>query len=272
MPTHGLQVPETIIQLDAARRFWEAVENYTHPRINRNVRMDLRASVESIRHKLNVIRCNAVLIQSLQEEDYAEFITPLFPAQARESSAEFQHLCKFKMQDQHEYRLVLTTLLENLSAAAFSLLDVCAHLLKELFNLPFLSSRGRPIKVSYKKALDETALQGYATLHNFLVKYRATPPRGTPAPTLVDWIDPLEKIRHQMTHRPITDILHTDSGGNLFTPMGNSFLINANFFHSRRAENIKDFTKRCYEGLEEFVIQLYEQLIIEVNNAGTVPV
>ena len=266
MTLPSLQDPQSIIQLDEARRFWEAVETYTDRKLDRNILRDLRASIESIRHKLNVIRYNAGLIQTLSEDDYAEFITPLF--QLPFSMAHYQDRCIFEMRNQLEFRLFMTLFLENLSAAAFSLQDVCAHLIKDLFAMSFPDPSG----ITYKNVTKQIDSLGYTTLHNVLMRYRVTTRSGTAAADQVDWIDPLEQIRHRMTHRPITDILRINSDGNLFIASGDPFLVHERFFVSGNAENLKTFAERCYLGLAEFVAELYEQLIIEVNNARTVPV
>lgn len=223
MSIPSLQDPQPIIQLDEARRFWETVEAYTDRKIDRNILRDLRASIESIRHKLNVIRYNVGLIQTLSEDDYAEFITPLF--QPRISMAHYQDRCIFDMRNQPEFRLFMTLFLENFSTAAFSLQDVCAHLLKDLFAITF----SNPSDITYKNAIQKIDSMGYTTLHSLLMRYRAASRSGNAAANQVDWIDPLEKIRHRMTHRPITDILRIDSDGNLFIPSGDTFLVHESF-------------------------------------------
>lgn len=267
MAVHDLNAPDTIVQLAAANDFWAAVDSVTDRRVDRNIRRDILASFKSLNHKLNAIRYNAALIQTLSEDDYADFIHPPHQGYASNSNVQFQHLCTLEMHNRYEYHFILTSLVENLSAAAFSLFDVSAHLLNDVFDLQI------PGKINYKKALQNSALQGYATLHDYLLRHCATPYSPmTPSPNLVNWVGPLEQVRHRMTHRQITDILRSDNDGNLTMPDNNRFLVNENFFPSSQAENLKTFAERCYVGLVEFVTKLYEQLIDKINNAGTVPV
>jgi hypothetical protein len=224
---------------------------------------------------LNVIRYNAGLIQTVSESDFYEFRTE---SSIKSSYAYYQDRCMFEMRNKHEYALFLTLFIENLSAASFSLFDVSAHLLKDIFDLPLPRQNidGRiTADISYKNALQENKLSnGFPALYNFLYRYRATSRSGNASPDQVSWIDPLETIRHHITHQPVTNIVKWEATGDLHTTENAvGFFINHDFFNNQpRGDELKMFAEKCFDGIEEFVDQLFQHLTVEVNNSGFVPI
>ena len=265
MKRYGLNAPLPIIYVESAKMFWQEVEQYTHERHDRDLRRNIRGTVESVRHKLNIVRYNAGLIQTLCENDYAAFKTPLFPDMHRVSKAVYQNRCTFEMHDQNEYRLFLTLFVENFSAASFSLFDVCGYLIRYMFHQPTHGTR-----INYWNSVD--LIQGYPAIYDFLCRYKTTYQNNIP-PNQVNWIDPLNELRNRMTHRPITDIFRENRSGSVYDPTMESFMLDGAIFgHQRQDEELKAFAKTCFEGLEDFVCQLYEHLVVEIQTAQTVPI
>lgn len=232
MALYGLGSNQTVIVPDQASAFLSTIEGKTADRVRKK---RIKDAVISIQHKLNVVRYNAGLIQTVSESDFYDFRTGMRDISIKSSYAHYQNRCMFEMCNKHEYALFLTLFIENLSAASFSLFDVSAYLLKEIFDLPLPkhSSDGRiTADVSYKNALQENKLSsGFPDLYNFLYRYRATSRTGNASPNQVSWINPLETIRHHITHQPITDIIKWEVTGDLYnTENAIGFFINRDFF------------------------------------------
>lgn len=265
MIRYGLDTPHPIIYVESAQDFWNEVKQHTHERHDRDLRRNIRATIESVRHKLNIVRYSAGLIQTLSEDDYAELMIPLFPGVTHISRAQYQNRCTFEMHNQNEYRLFLTLFVENFSAASFSLFDVCGYLIRYMFRQPTNGTR-----INYWNSID--LIQGYPSLHSFLCQYKTTY-QGVSPPNQVSWIDPLNELRNQLTHRPITDIFHENRSQTVYNPTIESFLLNrAIFGNHQQDEELKAFVKTCFDGLEDFVSQLYEYLIVEIQTVQTVPI
>ena len=272
MTLYGLDSNQTIIVPDQASIFLSTVQSNTRdrPRLKK-----IEAEVNSIQHKLNVIRYHAGLIQALCEKDYGEFLYTA-NVSGKISYADYQDRCLFSMHNKHEYSLFLTLFIETLSAGSFSLFDICAHLITDLFDLPLPrpTRSGSIIDISYKKVLEENKLQNFTDLYDFLYQYRATSRTGNASPNQVSWIDPLEAIRHKITHKPITDILIWKGDAGVYSSEETAeFLIHDDFFTNQpNGDELKTFAKKCFDGIEKFVDELFQKLVIEVNNNGFVPI
>jgi len=252
--------------VESEQNFWVEVEKHTHGRHYRDLRQNIKGTIESVRHKLNIVRYSAGLIQTLSEDDYAEFKTPLFPSKLKISTAKYQDRCTFEMHNQNEYRLFLTLFVENFSAASFSLFDVCGYLIRYL-----VSESTDGTQIAYWNSVD--LVKGYPQLYKFLCKYKTTY-KNTPPPNQVDWIDPLNKLRNHMTHRPITEIFHEKSPNNkIYNQTIESFLLDRTIFgNQQKDEELKAFVKTCFDGIEDFVSQFYEHLINEIQAVQAVPI
>jgi hypothetical protein len=274
MALYGLGSNQPIIIPDQVSPFLSIVKDKTTDRARLK---KIEAEVNSIQHKLNVIRYQAGLIQTLSENDYGEFIYREQNS-GKLSYADYQDRCLFTMSNKHEYALFLTLFIETLSAGAFSLFDICAHLITDIFDLPLprsTSGGNRTIDISYKQVLQESKLsQDFSGLYNFLYRYRATSQNGNASPDQVPWIDPLEAIRHKITHKPITDIVNWKGDVSVYgTEETAEFFIHNNFFRNQpNGDNLKSFAEKCFDGIEEFVDELFQKLIVEVDNNGFVPI
>lgn len=273
MALYGLGSNQTIIIPDQINAFLPTVRSKTTDRARLR---KIEAEVSSIQHKLNVIRYHAGLIQALSERDYGEFV---YREQSsnRDSCAEYQDRCLFIMSNKHEYALFLTLFIETLAAGSFSLFDICAHLLTDIFDLHLprpTSSGNSTIEISYKNVLQERKLQiDFPNLYDFLFRYRATSRSGNASPDQVSWIDPLEAIRHKITHKPITDIIKWKADVNVYGSEGANFFIHDVFFTNQpNGDELKSFAEKCFDGIENFVDELFQKLIDEVDNSSFVPI
>ena len=274
MMLQGLYSSQTIIIPQNSNTFLQEVDNIAlQNRAAHRRAKPIQNSVISIQHKLNVVRYNAGLIQNLDERDYLRFINLyLFPeVQNFVSSATFANRCTFEMTSDAEYRMFLTFFMESFAAAAFSLLDVVAHLLKEIYDLQFVNRQGNSINVTFINTLKESKIVGNSNLHSFLLKYKP----GTT--NSVSWIKSLKEIRNRTTHRPITDVCRLprpSSDGNLYEdhPDVNEFLLYDDVFDSTTNEPLKAYVEKCFDGLEEFVEDLYDLLSREIRTSGSLPI
>lgn len=274
MALKGLAGDDTVLIPTNAEPFLVAVKHVATDRQSRTLVVELEKSVISIEHKLNIVRYNAGLIQNMNEGDYLRFRhRHLYPPDINvpPATANFKDRCQFTMTDIKEYRLFFTFFVETFAASAFSLLDVCAYLLKDLYYLQFVDRSGNPRNVSFVNAMKEPKIRNNNTLYKFLSQYR---PKHTHS---VDWIEPLKNIRNTTTHSPITDVcrLPPDSDdGNLYKPdVVGDFLLYDTFFQPPVSEpKLKEFVEKCFDGLEKFVEELYDQLRQEVKKHGFLPI
>jgi hypothetical protein len=162
--------------------------------------------------------------------------------------------------------LYLALFLETFAATAFSLLDVTAHLLRDLYQIPNLT----PENTAFSKILP--AMQS-KMIHPFLIQY------APGNPTSVYWIKPLKEIRNRTTHRPITDVCEAESRrrNSVFRSMPEVkgfFYLDPTIFGGVDIL-LTDFVTQVYDGLEEFVEDLYDHLrqaIIQTNmTKGSLP-
>lgn len=274
MALYGLSTNQTVIVSDQAHTFLSKIKCKTADRARLK---KIESEVNSIQHKLNVIRYHAGLIQTLSESDYDKFRSGVYEPK-KFSYAHYQDRCIFSMNTEPEYALFLTLFIETLAAGSFSLFDICAHLLTDLFDLPLpraTSSGYGTIDVSYKNVLQENTLKiDFRPLYDFLYRYRATSQSGNASPDQVSWIDPLEAIRHQITHEPITDIIDWHKRTGIYnTDETIEFLIHDRFFKRQtKGDELKSFAEKCFDGIEEFVDELFQKLIVEVNKSEFVPI
>ncbi len=270
MTLRGLHSKETILVPTNAEPLLAKINDVASSRQKRRLVKDIEKSMLSIEHKLNIVRYNAGLIQDLNTEDYLRFRhRGLYTSMGDLSAnASYKERCRFTMTDIKEYRLFFTFFVETFAAAAFSLLDVCAYLLKHLYDLQFVDNKGKPRNVTYVNALKEPKLCSTA-IHNFLTAYKPGESNSVP------WIEPLKGIRNKTTHSIITDIcrLSPDSENLYDPPKQQEFLIYKEFFPAGQTDEtkLKEFVEECFDGLEEFVEKLYDELRKEVASAKALP-
>ena len=270
MALSGLHRTETILVPSNAELLLTKINDLATDRQKRTLVGNIEKSMISIEHKLNIVRYNAGLIQNLNEEDYLRFRYHHLYSNTTTLSADvsYKDRCQFTMTDIKEYRLFFTFFVETFAAAAFSLLDVCAYLLKDLYDLQFTDNNGNRRNVSFINALKEPKLRSSRTIFNLLTAYKPNQSNS------VTWIKPLKEIRNKTTHGIITDICRLPPDpGNLYDPLQlHEFLIYEEFFPNQTDETkLKDFVEECFDGLENFVEEFYDILRLEVNTAGVLP-
>lgn len=227
----------------------------------------IQKSILSVAHKLTVAMYQAALICDIRSDYFVLFreIDRHSLSDSRTLQATYKG-CSYSMSNIHEYRLFLTFFIETFAATVFSLFDVCAHLINELYGFG-LSERD----ISFKKVLEELKKK-YAdrsdAVYDLLRQYR------TKDPTCRNWVEPLEGIRNRTTHRPITDICRFETQGDLYTADApTDFFLNQNLLPSGTT-NIKlcDFVQEVFAQLEQFIDDLYEQLRLGVERTGGLPI
>ncbi|MCI0564901.1 MAG: hypothetical protein L0332_31875 [Chloroflexi bacterium] len=266
MAANGLYGNGPILKLSSP--FLHAVETYaSSPR----QREDIENSVYSIDHKLNIVRYNAGLIQEMNAEDFRKHRYKLFDTTDLPRTAQYKQRCIFRMHDYDDYVLFLTFFLEAMTGASFSLLDVCGHLLKDMYdlNLPRTevtsSGKSRSIQISFANVTDDLQTRA-TTTYNFLMQYRP----GNPSSVL--WIKPLKDIRNATTHQQITRICRYVEDSSLhFSPDLQELRLNQDFFTPPRDVVLKEFVEECFNGLEDFVTELYDRLRQALETDHTIP-
>lgn len=269
---YGLHSNHPIIDVSTVAAFWTEVESRTLDSNGRRLRKSIQKSVVSIQHKLNIIRYNAGLIHYMIEKDYLRLAYRHLYSSVElaniDSTTMYQDRCMYFMQNDAEYRMFLTFFLESFAAASFSLFDVCAHLLDDLFSLELPRPRG----VDYAAALRQSKLKdGYGDLHAFLCRY-------SPGQTdRVDWVKPLNEVRNRTTHRPITDVWRVPRPSEDGNPFDDSiaiqeFVLYEDIFEGACTDKrLKKFVENCFDGIEHFVEELYARLTAEIKASPSLP-
>lgn len=217
----------------------------------------------SLRHKLTVAMYQAALLCKLDPNDFTRFKIP-DEKQHSEGSYTIYKRCLYEMRDIDEYRFILSFLIETFAATAFSLFDVAGHLLNNLYGLGQNSDQ-----ISFHGI--QAQLQN-SSLHSFLSCYTIGNTHSVP------WIDTLKKIRNHTTHRPIVDVcdFKKEERADIYAKHSHEletiFLLNDSLVSSGNPIEFCDFVKEVFDGLEEFVEELYDQLRIAVHNTGGLPV
>jgi hypothetical protein len=257
MALHGLYGNGPILFLGTP--FLNAVRDYA---LNPRQQERIMSSVYSMDHKLNVIRYNTALIQELEAEDFEKHREQRFNPNELPRIATYQQRCEFRIHDFDDYLLFLTLFLESFTAASFSLLDVCGFLLNDIYDLQIIED-----KMSYVKAVEELENRKGSTdpLYQFLMQYRPGNENS------VKWIKPLKQIRNAMTHRNITDVCKHVKQSRWWFPPTHELHLDDSFFNQGQNVVVKQFAQECFEGLEEFVTELYKRLRIALETDQQIP-
>lgn len=255
MAVYGLYGNGPVLKLSAP--FLDAVATYANtPRQQEAI----ENSVYSLDHKLNIVRYNAGLIQEMSADDFKKHRDGLFNTSDLPRTADYKGRCIFKVHDHDEYILFLTFFMEAFTAASFSLLDVCGSLLNDMYDLGFPAD-----DVSFVKATNKLQTRK-PIMYDFLTRYRPG------SSSRVPWIQPLKEIRNATTHQQITRICHYVEDSSLhFRPDVQELKLYEKFFSPRRDVVLKAFAEECFNGLEDFVTELYDRLRQALETDRSIP-
>jgi HEPN superfamily protein len=210
------------------------------------------------------------LICRIKPDDFDEFerLEKATQKPPRMSLTEYKG-CSYSLEDIHHYRLMMTLFVETFAATGFSLLDVCGYLLNNLFDL------GRtPDDANFRKAYRDLQLRKQNdpdAVFNLLSNYILD--NASPVP----WLRPLKGIRNRTTHRLITDVcdVQTIYRRGLHDEVHvqtTEFVLNRDLFPANAPDKkLRDFAQEVFEGMQEFVEDLYDYLKQAVIAAGSLP-
>lgn len=243
-----------------SRNFMDSVRNYATDRQKELI----ESSVFSINSKLNIIRHNAGLICDFRAEDFEKHKEGKFRPEELPRTISYLRRCEFRIGNFDDYLLFLMFFLESITTASFSLLDGCGSLLNEMYGLQIDED-----KINYDEVYMElqTRFGSNNPLVMFLEKYSAD------NLARVTWIKPLRAIKGAMKNPRTTDVCTHDKKTNLRnTVSSHTLLLKSNFFENTKQDVvIQEFVEECFNGLEEMVTELYEQLRLNLEKEREIP-
>jgi Effector-associated domain 5/Cthe_2314-like HEPN len=232
-----------------SNKFLDSVRKYANDR----QREQIESSVYSINYKLNIVRHNAGLIHNLQAEDFEKHREGKFKAEELPRIISYLTRCEFRVRNFDDYSLFLMFFLEAITTASFSLLDACASLLNEIYDLEIVED-----KISYLEVCNrlKESFGADDLLVQTLEKYLTDNVKS------VSWLKPLQAIKDAIKLRRVTDIcIHNKTTPLINVPSTHTLLLRSTFFNPNRQDvAIQVFMEECFIGLEGMVIELYEQL------------
>jgi Cthe_2314-like HEPN len=217
------------------------------------------------------------LICRINPDDFTEFEKmALIPQKPLRSSRLEYKGCSYDIENIEHYRLFMTLFVESFSATNLSLLDVCGYLINNLYNLGKNED-----KTSFHTAFQDLHIlkqNNPDAVYNLLSYYISKiDQNGPPNPNVVPWFQPLKLIRNRTTHRPITDVcdVHTSYRRSLHAEprsQETEFILNRDLFPTNPQDvKLRDFVQEVFEGMQEFVEDLYDYLKQAVIVAGSLP-
>jgi len=243
--------------------------------------VNIRKSILSIQHKLNVAMYQAALVHRLNPNHYAlfgEFPDPTL-RDIKFSDISYK-ICAYSMGNIDEYRLALAFFIETFAATIFSLLDVSGNLINQLYMLNIKED-----DVSFHTALLQLQRQGriasnddiFRLLCSYSLSSRETNYASTTPLRDITWLKPIKEIRNRTTHRPITDVCDFITRGDVHSTHSQEdpqreFLLSQNVYPEHPYKKLRDFTKEVFEGIEEFVEDLYFYLKEAVLRSSSLPI
>jgi hypothetical protein len=216
----------------------------------------LEPFIYSIDHKLNIARYGAGLVRAAQPKDYGGHYYTGSPS-TYISQTEYPGRCIYYANNWEQYALSLLFFIDTFAASAFSLFDCSGHLLREMYNLPL-----PPDEVSYYKVTSLMKTQSANFYTKFFAQYRKE------EALCKDWFKLLKELRNHMTHAEVTDIVRLDTPT---PPHSNEIYLRKDSIGAPSDLVLKKFIEDCFNGLEEFVEQLYDILAQQIENEKSLP-
>lgn len=246
-----------------------AIERVANSRQRSLLVVDLKRSIASARHKLNIVMYQAALICEVNTDDFQRLKVAADEGQLPSNPSHIEYKgCSYDLQDFYHYRLLLSFFLESFAAANFSLLDVIGRLLNDLYDLGRQADR-----TSYKRAVDDI-LQRRSGSSDPVLQLLSRYYVRLNDPSMPTWMPPLEEMRHRTTHRPITDICFVHSQSTLYPEIDGStaaFYLNRDLFSSADDVLLCKFVEEVFEGIQLFVEELYDLLRQTADAQGSLP-
>lgn len=270
VPLRTLECSDLVLVPQNEAAFIQEVKNVANPRQMQSSVIDIEKCITSIRHKLSVVMYQGAIICRVNPNDFSEFerLANLKQRPTQPSNAIYKG-CSYAMEDLEHYRLMVTFFIETFAATNFSLFDVCGYLLNNLYDLGLTAER-----TSFHKACELLKAKKSGAVDpvlTFLQTYDLS--HATPAP----WLKPLKGIRNRTTHRPITDICdvvisrRTGFYGE-FNEQSTVFFLNKDLFPpAAPSVKLADFAEQVFNGIQEFVENLYQHLQQAVMAVGILP-
>jgi len=236
-------------------------------------------SIISIRQKLNVAMYQAALIYKLNPNHFTLFHVFRDQNMREVKFSEINYkICSYSMGDVNEYLLALAFFIDTFAATIFSLFDVSGSLINQLYKLNIKED-----EASFHKALSEIQLQGcidsndsvFRLLCSYTLSQKEPAYRSTTPLYTITWLKPIKSIRNRTTHRPITEICDFESRGDIHSinsgdVLQTEFFLNEKIYSNKK--KLSDFVKEVFDGIEEYVEDLYFYLREAVQRSTTLPI
>jgi hypothetical protein len=211
----------------------------------------------SIDHKLNVARYSAGMVRAVRPDDYGGHYYANANGGRYLSQTEYPGRCAYYAEDWEQYVLSLLFFIDTFSAAAFSLFDSSGQILREIYNLSLT-----PDKASFYLATNEMKTQSPQFYSKFFAQYRLD------EASCKGWFKLLKELRNHMTHAEVTDIVRLDTPT---PPHEHEIFLRKDCIGSPNDLVLKLFIEECFDGLEEYVEQLYDTLAQQAENEKSLP-
>jgi hypothetical protein len=213
--------------------------------------------IYSIDHKLNVARYSAGLVRAVRPDDYGGHYYAKASGGCYSSQTEYPGCCAYYANDWEQYVLSLLFFIDTFSAAAFSLFDSSGQLLREIYNLSLT-----PDKANFFLATNEMKTLSPYFYSKYFAQYRID------ETSCKDWFKLLKELRNHMTHAEVTDIVRLDTPT---PPHAHEIYLRKDSIGSPNDLVLKQFIEDCFNGLEEYVEQLYDKLAQQAENEKSLP-
>ncbi|HZO71040.1 MAG TPA: hypothetical protein VFB60_02490 [Ktedonobacteraceae bacterium] len=273
-PLRGFECPDHILIPSNEADLLVAIETIT----NRRQYLNIRKSILSIQHKLSVAMYQAALVYRLNPNHFKLFEMFRDPTSRDIKSSDISYkICAYSMEDIDEYLLALAFFIETFAATIFSLLDVSGSLINQLYMLNINEE-----EVSFHAALLQLQKQARITpsddifrlLCSYSLSSRVSGYTSTIPLRNITWLKPIKEIRNRTTHRPITDVCDFVSRGDVHSVHSREipqteFFLNQNVYPDKR---LREFAKEVFDGIEEFVEDLYFYLKEAVQRSNSLPI
>lgn len=264
--------PTLVIEPTNEKDFITTLDSVANPRQKTLLVEDIKQSVISARHKLNIVMYQAALLSEINTDDFHRLKVAADENRLPMSTSHVEYKgCSYDLRDFYHYRLMLSFFVESFAAANFSLFDVIGRLVNDLYSL------GKT-RTSYKGAVEDLKKRKGSNpdaVMQLLHRHHA----GLNDPHMPTWLLPLEELRNRTTHRLITDICYIRSEMPLYPESAKSaaaFYLNRNLFSTPSGSAPTDvllsqFAEQVFIDIQSFIEELYDLLRQAIVHQGSLP-